>query len=33
VSERAGGPLKQGQVLWTPPADARERSVLGDYLG
>jgi acetoacetyl-CoA synthetase len=25
-------PLKQGQVIWTPPADSREHSVLGRYL-
>ena len=25
-------PLTQGDVLWTPPADARERFVLGRYL-
>lgn len=28
----AGGPLTQGQVLWTPPADARERFEIGRYL-
>jgi acetoacetyl-CoA synthetase len=27
-----GRPLEQGQVLWTPPADARRRFVLGRYL-
>jgi hypothetical protein len=28
----ADGPLAMGQVLWTPPADARERFELGRYL-
>ena len=32
MSARAAGPLTQGQVLWTPPADARQRFVLGRYL-
>ena len=32
MSAPTRGPLTQGQVLWTPPADARERSVLGRYL-
>jgi len=32
MSTRAEGQLTQGQVLWTPPADARERFVLGRYL-
>src|SRR5262245_53517325 len=27
-----GRPLTQGQVLWTPPPDARERFELGRYL-
>ena len=26
-------PVEAGQVLWTPPADARERSQIGRYLG
>src|SRR5438132_11876458 len=25
-------PTRQGDVVWTPPADVRERSVLGRYL-
>ena len=25
-------PLTEGQILWTPPADIRERSELGRYL-
>jgi acetoacetyl-CoA synthetase len=28
----SGGPLHQGQVLWTPPADARRRYEVGRYL-
>jgi acetoacetyl-CoA synthetase len=28
----ARGPLTQGQVLWTPPPDARERCEIGRYL-
>jgi acetoacetyl-CoA synthetase len=28
----SGRPPAQGEVLWTPPADARERSELGRYL-
>jgi acetoacetyl-CoA synthetase len=32
MSTRAGEPLTQGQVLWTPPPDARERFLLGRYL-
>ncbi len=32
MSASVDRPLKQGQVLWTPPADARERFVLGRYL-
>src|SRR5262245_34217339 len=32
MSAPAAGPLTQGQVLWTPPADARQRYVLGRYL-
>jgi acetoacetyl-CoA synthetase len=32
MSTRARGPLMQGQVLWTPPPDARERFELGRYL-
>jgi acetoacetyl-CoA synthetase len=32
MSTEARG-LTQGQVLWTPPADVRERTVIGQYLG
>ena len=32
MSASVDRPLTQGQVLWTPPADARERFVLGRYL-
>jgi len=32
MSTRAGPPLTQGQVLWTPPADARERFELGRFM-
>ena len=32
MSTGTRGPLTQGQVLWTPPADLRELSVLGRYL-
>ena len=32
MSARAGRPLTQGQVLWTPPADARERFEVGRYM-
>jgi acetoacetyl-CoA synthetase len=32
MSAAADRPLTQGQVLWTPPEDARERFVLGRYL-
>ncbi len=32
TTPRSGGPAP-GDVLWTPPADVRERSVLGNYLG
>jgi acetoacetyl-CoA synthetase len=32
MSTRATGPLRQGQVLWEPPPDARERFVLGRFL-
>ena len=28
----AGRPIAQGDVLWTPPPDARERFVIGRYL-
>ena len=33
MSAPTGRPLTQGDVLWTPPADARERFVIGRYLG
>ena len=33
MSTPTGRPLAQGDVLWTPPADARERFVIGRYLG
>ena len=33
MSTPIGRPLAQGDVLWTPPADARERYVIGRYLG
>ena len=33
MTTRAEGPLTQGQVLWEPPPDARERTALGGYLG
>jgi acetoacetyl-CoA synthetase len=33
MSAPTHGPLTQGQVLWTPPPDARERFELGRYLG
>jgi acetoacetyl-CoA synthetase len=29
---QANRPLTQGQILWTPPADIRARSVIGSYL-
>ena len=29
----AGRPPTQGQIVWTPPADVRERSEIGRYLG
>ena len=32
MSARTGRPLAQGDVLWEPPADARERFELGRYL-
>ena len=32
MSARTGRPLAQGDVLWKPPADARERFELGRYL-
>jgi acetoacetyl-CoA synthetase len=32
MSAAADRPLTQGQVLWTPPDDARERFVLGRYM-
>jgi acetoacetyl-CoA synthetase len=32
MSARAGRPLTQGEVLWTPPADARERFQIGRYV-
>ena len=32
MSARLDRPFEQGQVLWTPPEDARERFVLGRYL-
>src|SRR4030095_9694602 len=32
MSRQAERPLKQGQVLWSPPADARERYEIGRYL-
>jgi acetoacetyl-CoA synthetase len=32
MSVRVDRPLKQGQVLWEPPADARERFEVGRYL-
>jgi acetoacetyl-CoA synthetase len=32
MSTEARG-LTQGQVLWTPPADIREHTVIGEYLG
>ena len=32
MSARVDRPLRPGQVLWTPPADARQRFVLGRYL-
>ena len=33
MSVHAHRPLTQGQILWTPPPDIRERSVIGNYLG
>jgi acetoacetyl-CoA synthetase len=33
VSAPTGRPIAQGDVLWTPPPDARERYVVGRYLG
>jgi acetoacetyl-CoA synthetase len=33
VSVQADPPLTYGQILWTPPPDARERTVIGQYLG
>jgi acetoacetyl-CoA synthetase len=33
MSTRRSDPVTQGQVLWTPPADVRERTVIGRYLG
>src|SRR6187402_2222343 len=32
MSTPTGKPLAQGDVLWPPPADARERFVIGRYL-
>jgi acetoacetyl-CoA synthetase len=32
VRASTGQPLAQGDVLWTPPADARQRYVVGRYL-
>ncbi len=32
MTQSAGRPLQNGQVLWTPPADARQRFELGRYL-
>jgi acetoacetyl-CoA synthetase len=32
MSASAEGPLTQGQVIWAPPEDARERFVLGRYM-
>ena len=32
MSARAGRPVTQGQVLWTPPADARQRFEVGRYM-
>jgi acetoacetyl-CoA synthetase len=32
MSARGGRPLTQGDILWTPPADARQRFVVGRYL-
>jgi acetoacetyl-CoA synthetase len=32
MSTPVRGPLTQGQVLWTPPADARQRFELGRYM-
>src|SRR5262245_13242799 len=32
MSASADGPLTQGQVIWAPPEDARERFVLGRYM-
>src|SRR5437899_3343451 len=32
MSAPADAPLTQGQVLWTPPADARSRFELGRYM-
>ena len=32
MSTREGRQLTQGQVLWTPPSDVRERTVVGRYL-
>jgi acetoacetyl-CoA synthetase len=33
MDTRAREPLTQGQVLWTPPADGRDRFEIGRYLG
>jgi acetoacetyl-CoA synthetase len=33
MSAPTGRPIAQGDVLWTPPPDARERYVVGRYLG
>jgi acetoacetyl-CoA synthetase len=33
ANTRPGPPPIQGQVLWTPPADVRERTEIGSYLG
>ena len=33
MSAPTGRPIVQGDVLWSPPSDARERFVIGRYLG
>ena len=33
MSAPTGRPIAQGDVLWSPPSDARERFVIGRYLG
>jgi acetoacetyl-CoA synthetase len=33
MSPSTGQPIAQGDVLWSPPPDARERFVIGRYLG